>query len=206
MPEIVSLHRLRDRYEGSAFKAFVLAPALASLLALGYHASRILSAFIVADAERAEGSPERWELLNEHLVSLLTLGTLQQYLMTLALAGLGAALLLAPLVWLCLDRRWPTLLLRLLAGVLGLLPFAAITARVLWAGVSGPPITGLTTIFGALCNGLVPLATVVLFLRFLRPKESLEREDLRMGATDTDRLPFLTQVSRSQGDGGAGEQ
>jgi len=201
MSDPLGLSRLRDRYEGSAFKAFVLAPTLSSLLALGYHCSRIVAALIVADVERAGGSRERWDLLNEHLLSLLTLGTLQQYLVTLVLAGLGTLLLLAPAVWLCLDRRWPTSILRLMAGVFGLLPFAAITVRVLWAGVSGPPITGLTTIFGALCNGLIPLMTVSLFLRFLRPLETLEKEDLRMDATDADRLPFLAHLSPPRGDG-----
>lgn len=201
MPEILGFHRLRGRYDGSALKALLLAPAMASLLAVGVHASRIVQAFIVADAERDGGSAERWELLNEHFLSLLTLGSLQQYLMTLAAAFLGSALLLAPLVWLFLDRRWPVASLKLLAGVLGLLPFVAITARVLWAGVSGPPITGLTTILIALLNGLVPLLTVTLFLRFLRPRQTFEQADLAMDESDEDRMPFLAHASRRRGDG-----
>lgn len=198
MREIPGFERLSDRYEGSALRALLLAPAIASLLGVGVHLSRILQALIVADAEREGGSEERWNLLNEHLPALLTLGTLQQYLMTLAIAALSTVLVLAPAAWICLDRRWSIASLKILAGVLGLLPAAAITVRVLWAGVNGPPVTGLTTILIVLLNGLIPLATVTLFLRELRPLQSFEQEDLRMDESDADRMPFLAQASRPQ--------
>jgi len=187
---------IRSRYEGSPLKALLLAPVLAALPGIGFHLGRIANAAIVLDAERQDGgSSERWDLLGEQLVSLLTLGTLQYYLYVLVLTAVGTALVLAPVAGMFLYRRWPTGMLKGFAGVIGLLPWVAQTVRILWAGVDGPPVTGLILILGTLCNAVIPLLAVMLFLRFLKPRTTLERSDLRMDEATRERMPFLAQAS-----------
>jgi len=178
------------RYDGSLKRALLIAPPAAALLGLIGYVFRILQAVIVAADEAAARGAE----VQMDLTDLLTLGAAQHYLLILALTALGTGLLLAPASLLFLRQRWPVGLLRGMAALLGLLPWAALTVQVLWAGVAGPPLAGVVLIIGGLAYALIPLVATVLFLRRLKPREELTRQDLEMDESASERMPFLAST------------
>jgi len=180
----------RIRYDGSLKRALILAPPAAALLGLIGYGFRIWQAMITA----AEEAAAQGGSVQADLTGLLTLGAAQHYILILALTALGTAALLAPACLFFLYQRWPVRVLAGGAALLGLLPWAALTVRILWAGVSGPALAGFALILAGLAYALIPLTAAVLFLRILQPREELAAEDLEMDEAASERMPFLAST------------